>query len=196
MEEKPVGGDISPVNVSTDFFQLGLDFLDVGSHEILELGEFIHQLYLEVGCISKGKKPNNDAHRHLKGAVFALGSIAKNPEWKEHSGSSLREILYVWGKGSIDLHKCLVAVFKSNNGDKIKDEQVVFLKEQAKVLLDFYKYFSATVHHDPNGITHGYRALTGDFKKNYQECVTDDEIKKMISIYFSKFYSIKNYCIK
>jgi len=79
----------------------------------------------------------------INGALFALGSRGRDPEWREHCAGSLRELIHEC-RGTDRIHSWFNEAFKSKNENfpKLQESKTHFER-----INGFYDYFSEVHHH-------------------------------------------------
>lgn len=164
-----------------EYFSLGLKYADLTDKDVSIFSGFFHDLYMATG-----NKHSLDISRnpflHIHGSLFALGSSTNelNKDWRGHTASSLREMLYIWNDHSF--FACFKLLFE--NFDQLDDPSKKQIEANCKRIKSFYGYFSGVTHQNSNGVTFKYSELEGAHTKSYDECITKELFVEMVA----KFY--------
>jgi len=168
-----------------DSFTEGLYVTGLTKEQIETFGSFFNDLYKKMRVQYRPRQITRNALTMLQGAIFALGTKAlKNPEWKEHCASSLREILHEWnGLGNFQSDFVL---FYRNRGESLSpDESRVF-----KEFWLHYQYFSGIDHHEASGIMGSLISLLKDSSLKLEDCYNDEAFLKRVKEFFSNLSDI------
>jgi hypothetical protein len=177
--------------IHSDFYQNGFEQLEVTMEDIRNIGAFIHELSIfTISQRSSSKKlplkgVTNDHHRHLNGAIFAFGSEKENVEWKEHSASSLREMISLWESGKN--FKLVVSAYCEESKREESDES----EKLCEKITNYYGYFTGVTHHQVAAIVHGYRFLE-DVQAENGQCQGKESYKKVFKKFFVDLKKIIN----
>ena len=132
--------------------------------EIEEVVNFVHSLYIIKARGRKNTDIANDVNRHIHGALYALGTGSRNPEYIEHAASSLREMLHMWSGWEQMRDTICIQIGKSSNEDHK-------IRNQCERIWNFYGLFSALAHHNLDGVVGKYRAINREmYKVSNEEC--------------------------
>jgi len=168
---------------SKHIFKDGLSSAGISLGGVKRVYRLFSELYLVTQNKNKKGKPiTNDAPRHVRGAVFALGSEGLNDEWKEHTASSLREMLHPWK----DLRVVATYAKQLCDESQLSSKEKTELERICNRLYTYYEYFSCIVHHEPAGICFKYRELTNETLGSYEECITSEKFKLVVATYFNE----------
>jgi hypothetical protein len=174
MEEDPILAEkkVLPVTSSPDdYYSIGLKLGEISDKEIDLLSRFVQGLYASAGTVYK-INISRDAGSHLKGAIFALGTSQSgdNKDWRGHTASSLREMVYVWN-GNCNFFESFKKIDDTyfNALDQAKKDSC---EQICKKIKSYYGYFSGITHQDFNSICFKYKELeSGAIYTNYEDCI-------------------------
>lgn len=187
LENKSLQKDI--VSVELDLFSDGLLIIGLSNDQINSLGSFINSLYQRVRDEHKLQVTRNGLTM-LQGAIFAVGTKKlKNPEWKEHCASSLREIFHEWKEG--DLSSDFILFYKKK-GEKLTTEESDNFRE---FRLHYY-YFSGIDHHNASMIQNSLINILKDNSLKLEDCYKDEIFIDRVKDFFlklSKIFEFSNY---
>lgn len=181
LQEREVSGDGS----SSDYdpFTDGLFTAGLSKKQVEAFGLFLNELYQKVRD-NHNRQVTRNALTMLQGAIFALGTQKlKNPEWKEHCASSLREIFHEWSEGQIESD---FALFYKNKGEKLTNDE----SESFKEFRLHYQYFTGIDHHNASTIQASLIALLKDNTLKLEDCYKDDVFIERVKGFFSKLSRI------
>lgn len=175
----------SPGDVQSEIdpFGEGLFIAGLTSNQVQVYGEFLNSLYQRVRDHHKRQVTRNGLTM-LQGAIFALGTERiKNPEWKEHCASSLREIFHEWDEGQIEAD---FVKFYRDRGEKLtNDESEVF-----RGFRHHYRYFTGIDHHNASTILNSLIAILKDNTLKLEDCYKDQVFLERVKEFFSKLSQI------
>ena len=172
---------------ATSPYDAGLYILKLTPEQIGKHGSFIADFYKKLEAQYK-RQVTRTGLTMLQGAIFAVGTRdLKNPEWKEHCASSLREIFHEWrrnGDLSYDFNLCYRA-----KGSKLDPAE----SEVFKVFKLHYDYFCGIDHHEVSGITSSMRSLRNDESLKPEHCLKDDVFLETVQSFFSILSQINEF---
>lgn len=146
----------------------------------------IEKLGVDLNYIFEENGLSKNGLTYLRGAVFALNSAdLGNDEWREHTASSLREILHEWkSHGAISNALCKVLKKDGNDFPSSGTHPTEYRRLEA-----FYGYFSEICHHRSTYIIHRLRVLYGnDIKTGNDDTemflrVVKDYIQELVALF-------------
>ncbi len=181
LEDKTISGE----GISSDYnpFTDGLFTVGLTKEQVDTVGAFLNDMYQKVEK-KHGRQVTRNGLTMLRGAIFALGTQKlKNPEWKEHCASSLREIFHEWSGGQMESDFVL---FYRNRGEKLTTDE----SDNFKEFKLHYRYFSGIDHHNASTIQASLRALLKDNSLKLEDCYRDDVFIERVKNFFSKLSQI------
>lgn len=188
MQEDPIfGGNRIDLEEKKplDFYQTGLKLLDITEDQLVQIGSLIHKLSnIKLSGLRPSKYPekgvSNDHHRHLQGAVFAFGSEGYNKEWREHTASSIREMLSIFSSDDEDFNKTINELGKDQEPALEELKKVEYACRKIK---KYYQFFTGVTHHQPDAITNCFRQLE-DHNAENEICLSAESFKIVSSHFF------------
>jgi len=154
LQEKSVTAKASIVEASP--IDSGCKIIGMDKNLLNEIGRQLNDVYWKDGCARNGITL-------LHGALFAIDSKNySNSEWREHSASSLREILHQWQDAGRISNAFNLAF--PNNVPNMKSGANTYRRLQ-----NYYGYFSSICHHDVVGETHALRQIHSETTKGSQD---------------------------
>ncbi len=161
------------------YYTEGLKLLDLSEGQIEIYGEFLEDFYKKIYNQS-GRKfgTTKNSRNMLNGIIFAVGSNLDNLDWKRHTSSSLREIIYVWKSINRDLNNDFAKIYKKD-GKLNENERGVL-----KIISGCYEYFSSVHHNDESGIVGSLRVLEGNPSLEIDDCLKQDVFLKWVKNFF------------
>lgn len=158
-------------------FSSGLYQSGITNEQLITIGKFFNTIYEKVRN-KKERQVTRNAVTMLQGAMFALGTKEYNIEWKEHTSSSLREIIHEWEGNGFDF----CADFREFFPNSPKANETEFYKR----LKLYYNYFSGIGHHNASGIMGSLTSLKNDATLKLEDCYKDEiflsAVKEFVSI--------------
>jgi len=179
------GMAVSVDDTSSDYdpFTNGLYITGLTKEQIETFGLFLNELYQKIRE-GHSRQVTRNALTMLQGAIFAIGTQKlKNPEWKEHCASSLREIFHEWNEGQLESD---FSLFYKNNGEKLSSDE----SETFKEFKLHYQYFTGIDHHNASTIQGSLIALLKDNSLKLEDCYKDDVFIERVKNFFSKLSRI------
>ncbi|KND51842.1 MAG: hypothetical protein ABA06_01115 [Parcubacteria bacterium C7867-001] len=174
-----LGGEVS------NFYQLGFGQLDISEEEISKAGRLIHVLsIIKLEGLRPEKYPakgvTNDHHRHLQGALFAFGTEGVNHEWREHSASSIREMISGFASSELEFNE---NVSKYGTNQNTNSDELKKIESACKKIKKYYQFFTGVTHHQQAAITNGFRQLE-DLSAENERCLSVDSFKLVFKHFF------------
>lgn len=164
------------------FFKDGLSMVNLSQEQVDFVGRKFTEIFEQI-------KSSRNGLVMARGSIFALGSKGYgNEEWREHTASSMRELLHKW---------------KTNIGHLAADFKITYISKNANFLtiendsegyytkmIAYYSYLSCICHHEANDIVICARKLDGELKKSGQDS-EEDFLSKVEDFYrfFYEFFS-------
>lgn len=173
-----------------DYYSLGLKYAEINDNDVELLARFIQDLYMSAGAIY-GKHISRDASTHFKGAMFSLGTneTEVDKDWRGHTASSLREILYVWND-TPDFFESYKRI-DGSNFDTLEQTDKDLCVLTCKRMKYYYGYFSGVTHQDFNNICYKYRDLAGGaVGQNYEDCIKKEVFIKQVVNFFREMKTL------
>ncbi len=176
----------------SDPFTEGLFLVGVTNEQIDFWGLFLNDFYQKIRHKYERQVTRN-ALTMLKGAIFAIGTKEKNPEWKEHCASSLREIFHEWSNiNNGGLESDFVYFYKDKGNKKLTDgEKGIFKRFKLH-----YQYFSGIDHHNASTIMDSLQNLLNNQSLKLEDCYKNEIFIERVKEFFSilnKIISFSNY---
>lgn len=189
IDNELIGKGISVDGTNVDPFTDGLYLLGINKDQVKNLGIFVNDLYQKIRD-ARNKQVTRNAVTMLQGAVFAVGTKKQNnPEWKEHSASSLREIFHEWSEGQLESD--FVNFFK-NKGEKLATNEAETFKE----FRQHYQYFTGIDHHNASTIQGSLISLLKDNTLKLEDCYKDEIFIERVKTFFLRLSEIQGFTVK
>lgn len=156
----------------------GLRILVLSEQQVKNYGDFLSDFYQKRRKKYKNKQITRTAPTMIKGAIFAVGTEKqKNPEWKEHCATSLREIFHEWKES--EMKSDFINLYR-NQGPKLSNnEEAIF--DEFKL---HYDYFCGVDHHEASRIMGSLTAILKDTTLKLEHCYKDEIFISRVKNFF------------
>ena len=160
-----------------DIQEIGRQLISDKSSGILFTEVAIQTLGQSYQRVFAANEVSRNASSYLNGAMFALGTKnLRNPEWKEHCASSLRELFHHWKGAPEQSYSHFKKAFGSGSTTyPIYAEHQVFCMR----LKSYYQYFSGKCHHKSDNAVFALQALCAP-EQIKAEHDTDDKFLEVV----------------
>ncbi|MFH2069118.1 MAG: hypothetical protein ABII89_06640 [Candidatus Omnitrophota bacterium] len=187
-----IGRTVLGDSISSDYdpFTNGLYIVGLTREQLESFGLFLNELYQKLREKEPRRQVTRNALTMLRGAIFALGTQKlKNPEWKEHCATSLREIFHEWEQGRVESDFCL---FYKNSGEKLTEKE----SDTFRGFRLHYEYFTGIDHHNASTILGSLITLLKDNTLKLEDCYKDEVFIERVKDFFSKLTDIISFSRK